>query len=228
VTAMNRRFPADVYTAVHGRDLRRVAAAFEPEACGRVLGRSKVAGDYHGPAGMAESFDRMLTLSEGTLRYHVHSLQANEHHGPVLLRVRARRGEQTLDLSEVHLFYLYALEHGPVFTLWIRPFAPTRSTGSGHDERHDAYRPPLLRRSRASRLEDAEPGAGPRRGLTSPGNKSAGRLRRGVRHVIAWLKEMHDRTNGTLLLGLHDFTADGDYAGTPASGSTRVAWMKFA
>ena len=35
MTAMNRRFPADVYTAVHGRDLRRVAAAFEPEACGR-------------------------------------------------------------------------------------------------------------------------------------------------------------------------------------------------
>ena len=124
MTAMNLRFLSDVYAALGDRDLRRLAAVFEPEAYGRVLGTSRLAGDYYGPDGVAGLFRQMLTLSDGTLRYDVCNLQANAHHGLALVQAHARHRDQVLHVLELHLFHLYAHDRGPVFTFWIHPFDP--------------------------------------------------------------------------------------------------------
>jgi hypothetical protein len=119
---MNYGFLRGVYAAVADRDLDKVATLFEPEAYGRVLGRSRIADDYHGPRGVSEIFERMLSLSGGTLRYDVEDLQANEHHGLALVRAHAAREGRTREAAELHLFHRYEQPHGPVLTYWIQPF----------------------------------------------------------------------------------------------------------
>jgi hypothetical protein len=121
---MDEKLLSGIYVAVDRRDFDRVAALLAPEASGRVIGRSRLSGDYHGPREVAGLFGRMVELSDDTLRYEINDLMANDRHGIALVRAHAVREDRVLDLPEAHLFHRYQTENGPVFTYWPHPSDP--------------------------------------------------------------------------------------------------------
>jgi len=70
-------------------------------------GRSPVAGDYKGPAGIAEFLTRLRTLSGDTLAVELIDVMVNAARAVAVQRITARLGERTLDTIDALDFEIH-------------------------------------------------------------------------------------------------------------------------
>jgi ketosteroid isomerase-like protein len=92
---------------------------FADDAVLHVPGKSLLAGDYHGPKGIAEGyFRRQADLADGTLSIEPVRMDVRDTRGVLVYDVRAQRGGERLQDRQVGVF---ALGRGKIREGWIEP-----------------------------------------------------------------------------------------------------------
>ncbi|MGH9278567.1 MAG: nuclear transport factor 2 family protein, partial [Acidimicrobiales bacterium] len=107
-----------LYTALDAGDFATVVGLLPDGVAGHVPGTSQVAGEYQGKEAVAGYVGRLAELSGGTLRFAVHDVLASDGHGVALIRDRAERQGQELDMNNVHVWHVRA---GVLGEIWIYP-----------------------------------------------------------------------------------------------------------
>ena len=109
-----RRF----YEAFRRGDLEALQRLMAPQFVWHIPGRSPVAGDHRGFAGLARVISLFMELSEGTLRGENHDIVSSPDHGVNLDRLTASRGSKKLDMP---LAFVAHIENGRIAEAWDMP-----------------------------------------------------------------------------------------------------------
>ena len=67
-------------------------------------GHNQLTGDYRGADELFELFDRIGALTEGRFDTHLEDVLANGRHLVAILRLRASRGDRSIDMARVNLY----------------------------------------------------------------------------------------------------------------------------
>jgi ketosteroid isomerase-like protein len=86
------------FTPFNEGEFQPAAAVFSNDAVFVAPGASAVAGVYRGRSGVLEFFQRLRSLSGGTLTVEPVEVLANERHMILFLRFRGNRNDSTLDV----------------------------------------------------------------------------------------------------------------------------------
>jgi ketosteroid isomerase-like protein len=103
------------YEAFARGDLVAVEEMFATDAVWHVQRLGQLGGDHRGWPAILTFFGRSMELTEGTFRIEIREVLANDEGAAAAVRSSARRGEQTLDDRQVHLFHM---ERDKVVEVW--------------------------------------------------------------------------------------------------------------
>jgi uncharacterized protein len=107
-----------LYDALGSGDLGAVLGFLSDDVVGHVPGRSPVAGDYVGKAGVAGYVSQLADLSGGTIRFEPRTVLVAGDRGVGLLRDLAERGDKVLAMDNVHV---WRMGDGTLDEIWIYP-----------------------------------------------------------------------------------------------------------
>lgn len=108
------------YHALVTSDLGVIIGLLAEDVKAHVPGRSQVAGEYDGMEAVVGYVSKLMELSDATLRFETHIVQADdEGHGIVLINDKAEReGKDSLDMNNVHIWHV---GDGKLKEIWIYP-----------------------------------------------------------------------------------------------------------
>ncbi|TMK85003.1 MAG: nuclear transport factor 2 family protein [Actinobacteria bacterium] len=80
-------------------------------------GRGPLAGDYKGRDGVAQMFQKQMTMLDAPPRIETHDILANDDHAVVLNNVSASRKGKTLDQQQVVVLHI---KGGKIAEVWLQ------------------------------------------------------------------------------------------------------------
>jgi ketosteroid isomerase-like protein len=93
------------YSAFQSGDLDTLRELFADDIVWHVGGHNPLSGDYKGQDEVFGFFGKVVELMEGTLRFEIHDVLANDQHAVALVRGTAQRQGKTFDMNEAHVFH---------------------------------------------------------------------------------------------------------------------------
>jgi uncharacterized protein len=106
------------YDAFAEGDMETLNEVFADDVAWRSAGDNPLAGDYHGKQEVFGLFARLNELAD-SFEQELHDVLANDEHGVALVKVRASRGDRTMEQNVVHVFHL---ADGKVKEFWLHNF----------------------------------------------------------------------------------------------------------
>jgi ketosteroid isomerase-like protein len=88
-----------LYDAFARGDMKTTKSCFAHDATWHLPGRSPIAGDHQGVAGIFRFFGKLRELSGGTFKAELVDVLANDRHAVALQHATARRGTKRLDVT---------------------------------------------------------------------------------------------------------------------------------
>jgi uncharacterized protein len=103
------------YAAFAKGDMETLNELFADNITWHSAGDNPLAGDYHGKQEVFGLFARLSELSD-SFDQELHDVLANDEHGVGLVRVRASRGDRTMEQNAVHVYHFTG---GQVSEVWV-------------------------------------------------------------------------------------------------------------
>ena len=107
-------------------DLGTVMSIFDENIIWHEPGRSPLSGDFKGHQEVQELFGRIFEMSGGTFSIEIHDILANDEHAVAMVRARAERSGQSLDVVGCHAWHL---SNGKATEFWNLTFDPYAADG---------------------------------------------------------------------------------------------------
>jgi hypothetical protein len=107
------------YEAFAKGDLDTVMSIFDEDIVWHEPGRNPLAGDFKGHQQVQELFGKIFEMSGGTYSNEIHDILANDEHGVVMVRARAKRSGKSLDAMTCHVWHL---SNGKASVFWDLTF----------------------------------------------------------------------------------------------------------
>jgi ketosteroid isomerase-like protein len=82
-------------------DIDGVLGAMSDDTVVRVPGRTPLSGNHHGNEGVRDLFANLAALTGGSIEIWVDDVVADDRHGAVFGRMKARRGEMSIESETV-------------------------------------------------------------------------------------------------------------------------------
>lgn len=79
---------------------------FADDMVWHVAGKSLISGDYEGRQTVFKYFEKLMELTDGTLRPQEHDIIGSDEHAVMLLRTTGTRKDKMIDLFETLVFHL--------------------------------------------------------------------------------------------------------------------------
>jgi hypothetical protein len=114
----NEEVVRGVYEAFARRDMPALLAMMSDEITFVISGRSIQSGTFSGKEEVRRYFSIAGSHTEGTHRVEVLDLLANDLRAVALVRALGQRGDQTFDMTVVHI---WQLSDGQLAKLWLIP-----------------------------------------------------------------------------------------------------------
>ncbi len=92
------------YEAFKAGDIPGVLKIFASDISWTIPGRSPLAGTYTGPDEVLSFFQKLAEQTAGTFELELIDVLAGDKHVAAIVKIRAQRGDRTLDTSGVHLW----------------------------------------------------------------------------------------------------------------------------
>ncbi|MEA2645929.1 MAG: uncharacterized protein QOE92_1012 [Chloroflexota bacterium] len=115
----NEKTFRDGYDAFGRGDMEAVKEFFHPDIVWHVGGHNIQSGDYKGHDDVIGFFLKSFELTDGTLKFEVHDVIANEEHSIALVTQHLERNGQSLDTNAVHVLHVNA--DGKATESWFLP-----------------------------------------------------------------------------------------------------------
>lgn len=93
------------YSAFGVRDMKTVGEVLADDVVGHAPGRNSLSGDYVGKAQVFDYFAKFIQLHEGTYRFDIHDLLADDEHGVLLVEEEWEKPKRFKNRS-VHIWHL--------------------------------------------------------------------------------------------------------------------------
>jgi uncharacterized protein len=103
------------YEAFANGDMEALDALFADDVVWHTPGDNPLSGDYHGKQEVFGLFAKLAELAD-TFEQEIHDVLANDEHGVALIKVRASRGDRTMEQNAVHVWHL---ADGKVHEYWL-------------------------------------------------------------------------------------------------------------
>lgn len=93
------------YAAFGAGDMQTVGEVLADDVVGHAPGNNPLSGDYKGKAQVFDYFAKFMQLHEGTYRFEIHDLFANDEHGVLLVEEEWQKPKRFKNRS-VHIWHL--------------------------------------------------------------------------------------------------------------------------
>ena len=103
------------YAAFAEGDIETLDGLFTDDITWHTAGDNLLAGDHHGKQEVFGLFGRLGELAD-SFDQEIHDVLANDEHGVGLIKVRASRGDRTMEQNAVHVFHFTG---GQVSEVWV-------------------------------------------------------------------------------------------------------------
>jgi uncharacterized protein len=103
------------YAAFEARDMQTVGAILADDVVGHAPGNNSLSGDYKGKDQVFAYFAKFMDLHEGTYRFEIHDLLANDEHGVLMVEEEWQKPKRLRNRS-VHIWHL---EGGKASEFWF-------------------------------------------------------------------------------------------------------------
>ena len=103
------------YAAFEAGDMQTVGAILADDVVGHAPGNNLLSGDYKGKNQVFAYFAKFTELHEGTYRFEIHDLLANDEHGVLMVEEEWQKPKRLRNRS-VHIWHL---EWGKATEFWF-------------------------------------------------------------------------------------------------------------
>lgn len=104
---LNAKLVRRGYEAFAKGDVGSFKDILDPNVVWHEPGRSRLGGDYHGPAGVLELLGKFGELSDGTFSFDLVEVLATANRAVALHELTARRGDRVLDMASAVEFEIH-------------------------------------------------------------------------------------------------------------------------
>ena len=106
---------AEGLRSVRRGDMQAVGEILADEVVGHAPGNNALSGDYQGKTRVFEYFAKFMELHEGTYRFEIHDLFANDEHGVLMVEEEWQKPKPYRNRS-VHIWHL---QRGKATEFWF-------------------------------------------------------------------------------------------------------------
>ena len=103
--------------AISKRDIEGFLSHHTDDVVLHFPGRGPMAGDYRGKDGLAQMFQKQMEILDAPPQIENHDILASDDHAVVLNKVRATRGDKTLDQNQVVVMHITG---GKISEVWLQ------------------------------------------------------------------------------------------------------------
>lgn len=97
----------EMLLAFNAGDLAAVRRLVHDRVIYSIATSTQLAGPHHGREAALEAVQRMVKMTDGTLRAELHDFLANDQHGIAIIRWSATRCERTLDYEMIDIYHVW-------------------------------------------------------------------------------------------------------------------------
>lgn len=102
----NAAIARKAYEAFGKGDIESVFSVIADDAVFHAGGDNALTGDYKGHAEIQRFFGKLAELASDGMDLEVHDILANDEHVIALVSFTAKRGDESLDMREVHIWHI--------------------------------------------------------------------------------------------------------------------------